>query len=134
MNKITLVIPAVPKSKNAETGSTWQARWFAKGGAKEEKEKFYWLCRAGVGAKYGKIGGFSDAKITFRFPDKKRRDKDNLISTSYKYLQDALKEVGLICDDNNAVCHFSWEMEEGVKGLRESETIIELSKIEGGVI
>jgi len=90
-----LVIPAIPPSNNKYMG-----RGSIKGQAfayQAEKCRWEWLIKAAMKQKPEKPFGKSKVKITYFFPDRRRRDPDNY---SGKFLLDGLTQAGIIEDDS----------------------------------
>jgi len=92
---VKLVIPAIPPSNNKYMG-----RGSIKGQAfayQEEKQRWEWLIKAAVRKKPKKPFKKAMVRITYFFPDKRRRDPDNY---SGKFLLDGLRKAELIEDDS----------------------------------
>jgi hypothetical protein len=91
--RIVIAIPDCPPSMN---------RWLSKHWRVRHREKSEWesLLRLNF-AKWGLPMGCEriEAQVTFRFPDRRRRDHDNHTATLSKCLGDALTPDYLV-DDN----------------------------------
>jgi len=91
---LKLVIPDIPPSNNKFMGRNARGFHFV---YQEEKQKWEWLVRAAVRQKPKKPFKKAMVRITYFFPDKRRRDPDNY---SGKFLLDGIKKAGLIEDDS----------------------------------
>lgn len=89
-----LVIPAIPPSNNKYMGRNAKNFHFA---YQEEKRKWEWLVRAALKQKPQKPFKKARVRITYFFPDRRRRDPDNY---SGKFLLDGIRKAGLIQDDS----------------------------------
>jgi len=90
-----LIIPEIPPSNNRFMGrGTVKGQAF---GYQNEKQRWEWLVKAAVKKKPKKPMEKARVRITYFFPDRKRRDPDNY---SGKFLLDGLTRAGLIKDDS----------------------------------
>jgi len=89
-----LVIPGIPPSNNKYMGRSAKGFHFT---YQEEKQKWEWLVRAAVKEKPEKPLKKARVRITYFFPDRRRRDPDNY---SGKFLLDGLTKSGVIEDDS----------------------------------
>lgn len=90
-----LIIPDIPPSNNKYMGrGTVKGQAFA---YQNEKQRWEWLVKAAVKKKPKKPMEKARVRITYFFPDRKRRDPDNY---SGKFLLDGLTRAGIIEDDS----------------------------------
>lgn len=90
-----LVIREIPPSNNRYMG-----RGSVKGQAfayQEEKQRWAWLIKAAVKRKPERPMRKAKVRITYFFPDQRRRDPDNY---SGKFILDGLTRAGMIEDDS----------------------------------
>lgn len=90
-----LIIPEIPPSNN---------KYIGRGSAKEqafayqqEKTRWAWLIKSAIKNKPESPFERANIKITYYFPDGRRRDPDNY---SGKFILDGLTRAGLIKDDS----------------------------------
>lgn len=95
MTKICLIIPDIPPSNNKYQGRGSQKEHIID--YQEEKTKWGWLVRAHINKKPKKPFERAIVKITYYFPDKRRRDPDNY---SGKFILDGLVDSNIIADDS----------------------------------
>lgn len=92
---VKLVIPEIPPSNNKYMGrGSVRSQAFA---YQDEKQRWAWLVRAAVKKKPKKPLQKAKVKITYFFPDRRRRDPDNY---SGKFILDGLTGAGVIEDDS----------------------------------
>lgn len=104
---MNLIIPELPKSLNELLGMNHWARNSYK---KETSELIGWLCK-------GLKPIIKPVKIHYKltFDKKRKRDLDNYIGGT-KYFNDALKDAGIIPDDNSEIItQISIEFVQGTK-------------------
>jgi len=90
-----LIIPDIPPSNNKYMGrGTVKGQAFA---YQNEKQRWEWLVKAAAKKKPKKPMEKARVRITYFFPDRKRRDPDNY---SGKFLLDGLTRAGFIKDDS----------------------------------
>ena len=90
-----LIIPEIPPSNNKYMGrGTVKGQAFA---YQNEKQRWEWLVKAAIKKKPKKPMEKARVRITYFFPDRKRRDPDNY---SGKFLLDGLTRAGIIEDDS----------------------------------
>lgn len=94
LKRLKLVISDIPPSNNKYMGRSAKGFHFA---YQDEKQKWEWLVRAAVKKKPKKPLKKARVRITYFFPDRRRRDPDNY---SGKFLLDGLTKSGLIEDDS----------------------------------
>lgn len=90
-----LIIPEIPPSNNKYMGrGTVKGQAFA---YQNEKQRWEWLVKAAIKKKPKKPMEKARVRITYFFPDRRRRDPDNY---SGKFLLDGLTRAGIIEDDS----------------------------------
>jgi len=92
---VKLTILEIPPSNNKYMGrGSIRGHAFA---YQEEKRRWAWLVRAAVTEKPKKPIEKAKVRITYYFPDRRRRDPDNY---SGKFILDGLTEAQVIKDDS----------------------------------
>lgn len=91
---VKLVISEIPPSNNKYMGKSAKGFHFT---YQEEKQRWAWLVRAAVKRKPQKPFKKARVRITYYFPDRRRRDPDNY---SGKFILDGLTGAGVIEDDS----------------------------------
>lgn len=116
-------INKVPPSQNV-----WKSWGWTMGGrrkqarVKKEWESLFWGYGFLWKSEHGSRAYAKRIKITFCFPDNRRRDIDNY--AYYKAIPDGLVKAGIIWDDSVKDVEISYAMELGTGS---SKTVIELS-------
>lgn len=125
--KLRIEVPMLPPA-SASPNSRVDRR-AASGDKRVYHDAVYYFAMEAVGRTDRIIqnGGRRRLDVHFVFPQRRKRDRDNLIAR-FKSGQDALVAVGLLVDDSPewlTAGQFTWEVDKD----RASMTIIELSEV-----
>jgi len=119
---MTIEILAVPPSANV-----WESMSWTHGGRmKKMTIKRHWkslLLKYGFLWKAQSSGYAKLVRVTFYFPDRRRRDSQNY--SYFKPIPDGLTEAGIIRDDNDFEVVIQWR---SLHGTGEKKTVIEVTK------
>lgn len=90
--KMKIIVHELPPSNNKYLGNSHSFQAY-----RREKERWHWLIKAAIRDKPSKPLEKALVRITYCFPDRRKRDPDNY---SGKFILDPLVREGILADDS----------------------------------